>query len=65
MNKKQFFQNKKKKNLYSRAVWVCASTTNYVKMFVGAVARDMGVKMHLTLILEAEAMHRKRQQECE
>lgn len=33
-------------------------------MFVGAVARDMGVKVHLTLILEAKAMHRKRQQVC-
>lgn len=34
--------------------------TNYVKMFVGAVEEEKGVKIYLTIILEGETMHRKR-----
>lgn len=30
-------------------MWVCGSKTNYVNMFVGALARGKGVKIHLEL----------------
>lgn len=39
--------------------------TIYVKMFVGDVGRKEGVKKHLSVILEAEAMHKKGQQVCD